>query len=38
MKFLLVAVCYISVVALVSAQRGPPQGAPGRGQVCEINL
>lgn len=34
MKFLLVAVCYISVVALVSAQRGPP----GRGQVCEINL
>lgn len=38
MKFLLIALCYVSVVALVSAQRGPPgqQGPPQRGQVCRV--
>lgn len=36
MKFLLVALCYVSVVAVVSAQRGPP-GAQ-RVQVSGIDV
>lgn len=40
MKFVLVVLCYVCVVAFASAQRGPPgqagqTGPFGRGQVCE---
>lgn len=41
MKFLLIALCSVSVVAFVSGQRGPPQqqGPPGqRGQVCGYHV